>query len=118
MDIKVLRIQNKNLSERLIQRQKLEAELRERINQLQNRKAEDDNKFYLIDRYWTQLDEDLRIMLERFDTESLPDYSSQSVRKFLSKLNDWDKDEMDDLLAERVKFTTQTVAKLVSNYDR
>jgi E3 ubiquitin-protein ligase BRE1 len=127
LDIKVLRIQNKNLSERLIQRQKLEYELREKINQLQNRKAEDDQKIYLIDRYWTQLDEDMRLILDRFDSTSTENsscsgesdkMSGQTVRKFLSKLNDWDKEEIDLLLVERVKFTNQTVAKLVENYDR
>ena len=145
LDIKVLRIQNKNLSERLVQRQRLESELREKINKLQNRKVDDDNKLCLIDRFWTQLDEDLRIMLERFDSDvnnssssssssngqqennsksetsqenQITKCSSQAVRKFLAKLNDWDKDEIEQVLNERVKFTTQTVAKLVSNYDR
>ncbi|RNA44393.1 E3 ubiquitin- ligase Bre1 isoform X2 [Brachionus plicatilis] len=134
LDIKVLRIQNKNLSERLLQRQKLEADLREKIDKLQNKKASDDNKMCIIDRYWTQLDEDLRLMLERFDSESGKEacepigektskaestkLSSQMVRNFLSKLNDWDKCEIEDSLKERVKFTTQTVAKLVAVYDR
>ncbi len=146
----MLRIQNKNLSERLVQRQKLESELREKIQRLQNRKVDDDNKLCLIDRFWTQLDEDLRIIMERFDSESINQSensnkskqnssgngqessgssstgggnkssagSSQAVRKFLAKLNDWDKEEIEELLVERVKFTTQTVAKLVLNYDR
>lgn len=73
-------------------------------------------------------------MLERFDSESGKEacepigektskaestkLSSQMVRNFLSKLNDWDKCEIEDSLKERVKFTTQTVAKLVTVYDR
>jgi hypothetical protein len=142
LDAKLLRIQNKNLSERLVQRQKLEAELREKIQRLQNRKVNDDNKLCLIDRFWTQLDEDLRIIMERFDSESISGQqsggsdtkpsgssnnstadsaaagSTHAVRKFLAKLNDWDKEEIEELLVERVKFTTQTVAKLVLNFDR
>ena len=130
MDIRVLRIQNKNLSERLLQRQKLEAELREKIDSLLNRKAADDSKICIFDRYWTQLDEDLRLMLERFDSACAAaaaasedaakesGASGKAVRNFLSKLNDWDKAEIDDKLKERVKFTTQTVSKLVTNYDR
>lgn len=128
-----MRIQNKNLSERLIQRQRLEAELRDKIDKLQNKKASDDNKLCIIDRYWTQLDEDLRLMLERFDSETAKEtseqgkssktsdnmkFSSQPVRNFLSKLNDWDKSEVEDSLKERVKFTTQTVAKLITVYDK
>lgn len=73
-------------------------------------------------------------MLERFDSESGKEacdpigekaskndstkFSSQLVRNFLSKLNDWDKCEIEDSLKERVKFTTQTVAKLVTVYER
>jgi E3 ubiquitin-protein ligase BRE1 len=130
----------------------LEAELREKIEALQNRKASDDNRMCIVDRYWTQLDEDLRLILERFDSQAstsqhaksasppceeasgevsngnetankeneqqLIKYSSSTTRNFISKLNDWDKVEIDDALKERVKFTTQIVAKLVTNYDK
>lgn len=108
--------------------------MREKIDKLQSKKASDDNKLCIIDRYWTQLDEDLRLMLERFDSEpgkgvcdsigeksgknESTKLSSQMVRNFLSRLNDWDKCEIEDSLKERVKFTTQTVAKLVTVYDR
>lgn len=152
LDIKVLRIQNKNLSERLLQRQRLESDLRERIDQLQNRKAADDSKLCIVDRYWTQLDEDMRLMLERFDETAANSFqdvddgssnksnkensggpatsgqsktsqtgsnnSKASVRQFLSKLNDWDRSELDESLKERVKFTTQTLGKLITNYER
>jgi len=152
----VLKIQNKNLSDRLLQRQKLEAELRDKIDILQNRKIADDNKLCIVDRYWTQLDEDLRLILERFDNSENSKYSaengenksnvgsksgkesiknnsncsinnnnnnnssssSQAVKHFLAKLNDWDKIELEENLKERVKFTTQTVAKLITNYER
>jgi E3 ubiquitin-protein ligase BRE1 len=140
-----LRIQNKNLSERLVQRQKLEADLKEKIEHLQNRKASDDSKLCIVDRYWTQLDEDLRFILERFDCNTSIELldsdgssvtssnsgtnkiisvnkenqsSNQSLRNFLAKLKEWDKVDLEENLKERVKFTTQTVSKLVSNYDR
>ncbi len=144
-----MRIQNKNLSERLVQRQKLEAELKDKIEHLQNRKASDDSKLCIVDRYWTQLDEDLRYILERFDCNTSIDLvdadgslasssssgsnktnsggntinkenqsSNQSLRNFLAKLKEWDKVDLEENLKERVKFTTQTVSKLVSNYDR
>jgi hypothetical protein len=209
LDLKVLRIQNKNLSERLIQRHQLENDLRQRIDSLVNRKASDDSKMCIVDRYWTQLDEDLRLMLERFqcevdvitsggvvatpssdnvtnvsspasstsssssssslskkssisrsvspgdddedddnddndDIDNSPDHhhsstkikkkktvnsndkdtkrdtslkkSNQVIRNFLQKLNDWDKVEIEETLKERVKFTTQTISKLITNY--
>ena len=150
LDIKVLRIQNKNLSESLLKRQKLEADLRAKIDSLQNRKAADDNKLCIFDRYWTQLDEDLRLMLERFHsftnnnnsnsnnnnnnnnndsndadsneasttTTTTTTKLSSAVRTFLNKINDWDKVEMEDKLKERVKFTTESVSKLMEHYDR
>lgn len=72
-----------------------------------------------MDRYWTQLDEDLRLILERFDSEnSDKKASSPAVRNFLLKLNDMDKIEMEDILKDRIKFTTQTVSKIVTNYDK
>ena len=134
----------------MLQRQKLEAELRDKIDILQNRKIA--NKLCIVDRYWTQLDEDLRLILERFDNSENSKFSaengdaksnsgkssketiknssncsnnnnnnnnsSQAVKHFLAKLNDWDKVELEDNLKERVKFTTQTVAKLITNYER
>ncbi len=81
-----------------------------------------------MDRYWTQLDEDLRLILERFDNTASENSklkepsdkkpSSPAVRNFLAKLQDWDRVELEDNLKDRVKFTTQTVAKLITNYDR
>ena len=95
---------------------------------LQNRKLADDNRLCIMDRYWTQLDEDLRLILERFDNTASENSklkepsdkkpSSPAVRNFLAKLQDWDRVELEDNLKDRVKFTTQTVAKLITNYDR
>jgi hypothetical protein len=44
--------------------------------------------------------------------------TNQALRNFLAKLKDWDKVELEENIKERVKFTTQTVSKLVTNYDR
>ena len=101
LDLKVLKIQNKNLSEKLLKRKRQEEELKEKLDGLQNRKLIDDNKLCIMDRYWTQLDEDLRLILERFDNTSAENSklkepndkksSSPAIRNFLSKLNDWDR---------------------------
>jgi hypothetical protein len=77
---------------------------------------------YIVDRYWTQLDDDLRLLLERFDMNkyetTMNKSESTSVRCFLNKLNDWDKVEIEDKLKERVKFTTQSISKLILSYDK
>ena len=118
----MLKIQNKNLSERLIQRQRTEAELRAKIEKLNERKLADDSKICVLDRYWTQLDADLRTLLERFDgsgeIKSKSKEGKSVLRSFLLRLNDWDKSDVEEHLKDRLKFTTQTVAKLVTNYDK
>lgn len=75
MDIKVLRFQNKKLVERLDRRSALENDLRGRIERLQQRQNTDEYVLGLMNQYWTQLEEDLRILLERFmvqDPETKP----------------------------------------------
>ena len=116
-------MQNRKLRDCLDQRLRCENELREKIQHLKDRKTSDDSKLYIVDRYWTQLDDDLRLLLERFDTANgnlngkLND-SSPSVRSFLNQLKDWDKVEIEDKLKERVKFTTQSISKLIFSFDR
>ncbi|XP_041456820.1 E3 ubiquitin-protein ligase BRE1A-like [Lytechinus variegatus] len=75
MDIKVLRFQNKKLVERLDIRSVLENDLRGQIERLQQRQNTDEYVLGLMNQYWTQLEEDLRILLERFKvpvTETKP----------------------------------------------
>ncbi len=121
LNVRVLKIQNKKLAERLEHRQRVEHELRDKIEKLQNRKANDDSKLCIVDRYWTQLDDDMRLLLDRFDVTNKSDVNScstESVKNFLNKLSDWDKIEIDDKLKDRVKFTTQSVAKLIGIFDK
>ena len=122
MDKKILRVQNKRLRDFLEQKQRHENELREKIQHLNNRKTSDDAKLYIFDRYWTQLDDDLRVLLERFNNSNKYEGANSSintnVRSFLRQLNDWDKVEIEDKLKERVKFTTQSISKLILSYDK
>ena len=78
----------------------------------------------------------MRLILERFDSNIINEISlegktssnnissnnnnngNQAFKHFLTKLNDWDKVELEENLKERVKFTTQTVSKLITNYER
>ncbi|CAB0029683.1 unnamed protein product [Trichogramma brassicae] len=70
MDMKVLQFQNKKLAQRLDQRHRLEAELRQRIEQLEKRQTQDDAVLNVVNRYWNQLNEDIRVLLQRFDAET------------------------------------------------
>ncbi|KAM4689882.1 LOW QUALITY PROTEIN: E3 ubiquitin-protein ligase BRE1B-like, partial [Rhinophrynus dorsalis] len=69
MDMKVLQFKNKKLAERLEQRQGFEDELREKIEKLEKRQATDDATLLIVNRYWSQLDESVQLLLKRYDTE-------------------------------------------------
>ncbi|GFG29457.1 hypothetical protein Cfor_02849 [Coptotermes formosanus] len=93
MDMKVLQFQNKKLAQRLEQRHRLEAELRQRIEQLEKRQTQDDAVLNVVNRYWNQLNEDIR-------------------------LSTWDKEELDEKLANRVQVSKRAVAKVIQAFDR
>ena len=52
------------------------------------------------DSYWNQLDEDLRIMLERFDAETADEVEhknqSDATTSFLAQVSSWDNAEMEE----------------------
>ncbi|XP_074854286.1 E3 ubiquitin-protein ligase BRE1B [Carettochelys insculpta] len=72
MDLKVLQFKNKKLAERLEQRQAFEDELRERIEKLEKRQATDDATLLIVNRYWSQLDENVQVLLRRYDGDCEP----------------------------------------------
>ncbi len=55
MDIKVLQFQNKKLVERIEQRRKAEEQLKQRIEQLEQRQTTDDAVLCIVNRYWNQV---------------------------------------------------------------
>ena len=59
----------------------------------------------------------MRLLLERFDSSKY-ESTGINVRSFLRQLNDWDKVEIEDKLKERVKFTTQSISKLILTHDK
>ncbi|XP_072295691.1 E3 ubiquitin-protein ligase BRE1A [Eucyclogobius newberryi] len=69
-DIKALQTKNRKLGESLDQRQVIEDELRERIERLETRQATDDASLLILNRYWNQLDENIRLITRRYDLSS------------------------------------------------
>ncbi|XP_014245185.1 E3 ubiquitin-protein ligase Bre1 isoform X2 [Cimex lectularius] len=122
MDIKVLQFQNKKLAQRLEQRHRVEAELRQRIEQLEKRQTQDDAVLNVVNRYWNQLNEDIRVLLQRFDAETADESEnkneSEATTSFLLQLSTWDKEELDDKLANRVQVSKRAVAKVIQAFDR
>ncbi|XP_058872821.1 E3 ubiquitin-protein ligase BRE1A isoform X2 [Acipenser ruthenus] len=80
LDLKVLQFKNKKLAERLEQRQAIEDELRERIEKLEKRQATDDATLLIVNRYWSQLDENVQILLQRYDPELPPPPAPAEVK--------------------------------------
>lgn len=122
MDIKVLQFQNKKLAQRIEQRLRCEAELRNRIEQLEKRQTQDDAVLNVVNRYWNQLNEDIRVLLQRFDAETADESENKNENEvttsFLMQLSTWDKEELDDKLANRVQVSKRAVAKIVQVFDR
>ena len=63
---------------RLEQRHRVEAELRQRIEQLEKRQTQDDAVLNVVNRYWNQLNEDIRVLLQRFDAETADESENKS----------------------------------------
>ncbi|XP_056139746.1 E3 ubiquitin-protein ligase BRE1A [Lampris incognitus] len=66
-DIKALQAKNRKLGEALDQRQVIEDELRERIERLETRQATDDASLLILNRYWNQFDENVKLIVRRYD---------------------------------------------------
>lgn len=75
-----------------------------------------------MNRYWNQLNEDIRILLQRFDSETADESENknenEATTSFLMQLSTWDKEELDDKLANRVQVSKRAVAKVIQAFDR
>ncbi|XP_050714768.1 E3 ubiquitin-protein ligase Bre1-like isoform X3 [Eriocheir sinensis] len=122
MDMKTLRFQNHKLYQRLEQRKRIEDDLRSRIEQLEKRQTQSDDVLTVINRYWNQFNEDIRLMLQRFDAETADESEtkneSEATTSFLTQLSTWDREELDEKLVNRVQVSKRAVAKIVQAFDR
>lgn len=67
--------------QRIEQRHRCEAELRARIEQLEKRQTQDDAVLCVVNRYWNLLNEDIRVILQRFDAETADESENKSEYK-------------------------------------
>ncbi|KAB7508120.1 E3 ubiquitin-protein ligase Bre1 [Armadillidium nasatum] len=122
MDMKVLRFQNHKLYQRLDQRKRVEEDLKSRIEQLEKRQTQSDDVLTIINRYWNQFNEDIRLMLQRYDAETADESEtkneSEATTSFLTQLSTWDRTELDEKLANRVQVSRRAVAKIIQAFDR
>merc|ERR1711878_250820 len=121
LEVKTLKFQNQKLGLRLTQRLAIEEELRGRIDQLEKRQTQDDAVINVIHRYWNQLNEDMRILLQRFDAETGDEEEkneeSEATTSFLTQLASWHKQELDEKLASRVQVSQRAVGKIIQVFD-
>ncbi|XP_076345551.1 E3 ubiquitin-protein ligase Bre1 isoform X11 [Tachypleus tridentatus] len=70
----------------------------------------------------TLLNEDLRILLQRFDAETSDESETknenEATTSFVTQLSHWDREELEEKLAQRVQVSTRAVAKVVQAFDR
>ncbi|VDP33374.1 unnamed protein product [Soboliphyme baturini] len=122
LDAKILGFQNRKLSERLYQRKRIENDLRNRIQQLEQRQTQTDTVLCIVNRHWNRLDEDLRILLQRLDVEGSQDASTENSvvdsDSFLTQLSHWDKEELDEQLSGRVEFSRRAVTRILDSLER
>ncbi|XP_015278574.1 PREDICTED: E3 ubiquitin-protein ligase BRE1A [Gekko japonicus] len=147
LDIRTLQTKNRKLAEMLDQRQAIEDELREHIEKLERRQATDDASLLIVNRYWSQFDENIRIILKRYDLdqglgdllserkalvvpEPEPDSDSNQERErergerfepafsFLATLASSTSEEMESQLQERVESSRRAVTQIVTMYDK
>ncbi|KAF5904967.1 E3 ubiquitin-protein ligase BRE1A isoform X1, partial [Clarias magur] len=76
-DIKALQVKNRKLGEALDQRQVIEDELRERVERLETRQATDDASLLILNRYWNQFDDNMRLIARRCDQSGSQSVDSQ-----------------------------------------
>lgn len=132
LDGKLLLIQNKKLSECVENYRQSENVWKAKIDQLETNKASVDCKWSMIDLYWTQLDENIRRLLERFDVSTSTDENNQSptnsnttnsdseseeIRSYIRQINTWLREDLDSHLKQRLDFSTKAIVKLVRVFD-
>uniref|UniRef100_H2YL06 E3 ubiquitin protein ligase n=1 Tax=Ciona savignyi TaxID=51511 RepID=H2YL06_CIOSA len=80
MDLKTLKFQNKKLSERIEVRRQVERELEAQIETMQAKQTATDATLSLVNRYWDQLDENIKITLQRLGEETMEEIEENSTQ--------------------------------------
>jgi len=111
----VLQIQNKKLSQRLEERRTQEEEWKGQIADLKRTQQNDKNIISALNLAWNQLDEDVCILLQRFQNVAEADQEemSDTTVAFLEKLSNRTTKVVDEEARMRVSYTGKMTSKLV-----
>jgi len=121
MSTKVLIFQNKKLSERLEILKLDEERLRERLDDVKKKRDSDFEILSIINRHWTQLDEELSIMQQSYiDGVVEGEFGDQSdtALSYLEHLSQLEPDQMKQEVAKRVTNSKQCIKKLLSYMEK
>ncbi|CAL8124664.1 unnamed protein product [Orchesella dallaii] len=120
----VLKFQHEKMKQRLQQRQKTEEELHKRIERLETQLHEKTVLFNGINRYWSLLDEDLLIVIRKFDAEGtslndlgageaiLSEECQAEAAKCLAPFQNNCNNELDAVLTQRVQASRLSIVKI------
>ncbi|XP_076817481.1 E3 ubiquitin-protein ligase BRE1A-like [Clavelina lepadiformis] len=121
MDIKVLQFQNKKLWERIESRRQAEAELRGQMETMEAKQTATDATLSLVNRYWDQLDENIKVTLQRLSVyEVKQDYENSSQdeedikkKSFHRLLSDSEFQDIKGNVSNRLECSRDSFAKIV-----
>nr|XP_002119359.1 E3 ubiquitin-protein ligase BRE1B [Ciona intestinalis] len=121
MDLKMLKFQNKKLWEKIEIRRQAERELEDQIETMEAKQTATDATLSLVNRYWDQLDENIKITLKRLgqDSDEVVEENSTQDEEDLKKksfhrlLCDNDFQVIKENVADRLDFSRRTFAKVI-----
>ncbi|XP_050426214.1 E3 ubiquitin-protein ligase Bre1-like [Adelges cooleyi] len=107
------------IAEWLEQRNRLVMKLKSQIETLKNHRKEDKSLLKAVSRHWDQLNEDISVLLQRFNTEIADDFSSNNNETVIIKMPTMKEElDLDDRLAYLVHSSERAVAKIDDTLNR
>lgn len=82
----MLKAQHYKLCERYRYKERLRQILEKRVEELEGRQAKDDEVSCIINRYWNRLDEDVQLLLQRFDADASLNLENKGFLRFIKVL--------------------------------
>ncbi|XP_012554643.1 E3 ubiquitin-protein ligase BRE1A isoform X1 [Hydra vulgaris] len=119
LDIKVLKIQNKNLFSRLEEKNSQEDEFKVRFSKLERLRENDHNIISAMNLAWNQLNEDIILMVQRFQETSEDDTYriNETTTAFLEKLSNRTTKGISEELEKRLIHSKEITKKFILALD-
>ncbi|KAK0421307.1 hypothetical protein QR680_015170 [Steinernema hermaphroditum] len=122
IDTRTLCAQNYKLSQSIKHRDRMIEALRKDVDQFRKRQNQDDSMLCIINRCWNRFDDDVRLLLQRFDADASTDdetrRESSAVKNFLALLSQWEFEEIEPKMLQRVESSRRALKKLIQAFER